>query len=178
MASSLVERLSRFLTRAGKCDRYAVSVGGELVAEVPAGDGALDELVSAAEDAAAARQSRVTAVFRAYRGDAPACSLTAVVEPPRPQGTGDELSRVIAVLTRHAEELTRLVIQSQAALLQAYQSAVRDAARRAAEAEARAAAAEELAAAAQQPELPPVLTQLLASLPSLAGAGEPNGGSS
>lgn len=165
--STLTERLARFVARAPKCAKtFTVSVGGELVAEVPAGEAVVDEVACACEDAAAAVGRQVTATVRAVDADGQQrASLTLVVKPPTESSAvapTAEMSRVIQLLAGHSQELTRLVISSQQAILSAYQSALRDSARRAAEAEARAAVAEEVAAeASSPPALPPALEALL-----------------
>lgn len=178
MAAALIDRIARFVTRAGKrVERFTISAGAEQVAEVPSGDGAIEELAAAAQDAADAVGRAVTVVFRAYAGDACIASLTAVVRPqdtaaPQPN-PATEYARVIQLLSGHAQELTRLIVASQQAILAAYQSALRDAARRAAEAEARAEAAEVAAveAAATDGQLPPAVERLLESLPAIIGKG-------
>lgn len=158
MASTLLDRLARFVTRCGKrAEVFAISsASGEPAGEVPAGDGVVEEINSICEDVAAAAARQTTCIIRALDASRQVvASLTVAVRPPpEPAPQPLETTRVIQLLASHAQELTRLVVASQQAILGAYQSALRDAARRAAEAEARAAAAEEIAASADQQALP------------------------
>lgn len=181
--ASLIDRVARFVSRAGKrANSFVISASGEVVAEVPAGDTAAEEIAAACQDYADASGRAVSFLVRALNPERQPVASMSIVVRPAPDDTAREraeITRVIQLLSGHAQELTRLVVASQQAILSAYQSALRDAARRAAEAEARAAAAEEAVAQVEQaPALPPAVEACLAALAARAtGSGAPNGSS-
>lgn len=182
-ADDLRARLERWLARIPPPTRCVVECGGETVVDLGAGVDLAEELASAAEDLAAARNSAISLAIRAIARDGqPYATLRLRVAAPRPATAGDDaLQQLLRVLTSHTQELTRIIVQSQSAILQSYRDVIAAARVRAEEAEARAAALErELAGAldAQQQSAPGQLAEaVLARLVAGPQAGTGGGGS-
>lgn len=169
------DRIARWVSRCGKrVEEYAVSIGEEELARVPAGSTAVEDLVALLDDAAALRGATITARISALAEERPLASM--VIRYAHQTPTTEPSSTVVRVLTQHTQELTRILVQSQAQLLAAYREVLRVVEARARDAEERAAAAEMVAAevATEQPTnghlATEVLTRLLPSLGSSLGS--------